>query len=404
LALKGPKQRNCAPLPGLPGKAQEWQDFPCLGFFNSFIQFHGMKLFSALFFLLLASGVAFSYATTLPGCIQECQEDYDSAVAAAQSTAAAGQYTESVAYGGTCPRTSVYGGSGHYANLAKCVAVQQICIDEGGSDCHSQLQSCCLEEAILSATNALSNCKANCELRFKDSAPVPPPTQPDETPSLPPCSSSLGTIFSVEGSPKLIRGTVSVPISEGQQYCLDDIIETSQGERLFINFNDGNIRFVGGASKMSIRDDDAADEEGPITRAIGIIEHIVRDDAAKLNYDTICGGRALFSEGTQKMECRDSLRYTPHSSVRYEFTSHSDKITVFEGYVEALDISTGEYTVVEGGEQYSRAPGAPLGEASIYSVDVSSVPRTLSESESGSGGCCGPAIILLAAAFFAGRG
>jgi|GEM_PF-5417200 len=134
-----------------------------------------MKVISLVFVLLLLAPLSFS-AETRSECYAECQAEYDSAVAAAQAMAAAGKYTESVTYGGTCPRTSSYGGSGPYANLAKCVAVQQICIDGGNSDCSSVLQSCCLEEAILAWSNTKENCESNCDYNFpeeEDEGPYP---------------------------------------------------------------------------------------------------------------------------------------------------------------------------------------------------------------------------------------
>ncbi len=133
-----------------------------------------MKFISIVSILLLLAAVSFS-ADTRSECYADCQEEYDTAVAAAQAMAASGQYTETVTYGGTCPRTSSYGGSGPYANLAKCVAVQQICIDGGSSDCSSQLQSCCLEEAILSWSRTKDNCESNCDYNFPDDDDGPYP-------------------------------------------------------------------------------------------------------------------------------------------------------------------------------------------------------------------------------------
>ncbi|MCP4646552.1 MAG: FecR domain-containing protein, partial [bacterium] len=117
--------------------------------------------------------VSFS-ADTRSECYADCQVEYDDAVFAATDMATQMMYTEHATYGGTCPRVSTYGGSGSYSNMAKCLAEFLICSD-GGSDCTPQLQVCCKAEAMLSASNVLSNCHSNCDYNFPDDEGDPVP-------------------------------------------------------------------------------------------------------------------------------------------------------------------------------------------------------------------------------------
>ena len=238
-------------------------------------------------------------------------------------------------------------------------------------------------------------CGNGQEAYAEEPAPEPAP--------FPACTELLGTIYKVEGSPTLARSGQIKTVSEGDSYCLNDVVKTSSSGRLFIRFTDGNIRFVGSNSVMKISPYSPQNNDF-VTRLIGVGEHIVRDGASQLNYDTICGGDARMHAGNiPDVACRDSVVYTPHSSVRYEFSASSDKVTVFEGYVEALDTSTGEYVTINSGEQYSRGAGAPVEEASLYEVDVDTVPRSLYDSEYGEGCCGGPALAIFAALVFASR-
>ncbi len=228
--------------------------------------------------------------------------------------------------------------------------------------------------------------------------------EPTPEPSpFPSCAEHLGTIYKVEGAPILARSGQVKTISEGDSYCLSDVIKTGSSERLFIRFTDGNIRFVGSNSVMKISPDIPQSNDF-VTRLVGVGEHIVRDGASRLNYDTVCGGDARMRAGRiPDVECRDSVVYTPHSSVRYEFTSSYDVVTVFEGYVEATDTATGEYATINSGQQYSRNAGFPVDEASLYEVDAAEVPRSLYESEYEEGCCGGPALAILSALFFYSR-
>ncbi|MCK4319440.1 hypothetical protein KAW38_02610 [Candidatus Micrarchaeota archaeon] len=128
------------------------------------------KLFFIFLVFLLVSAVS-ATALELAECYVQCQEEYDSYVSEAERMASQGLYTEHLTYGGTCPRVSTYGGSGPYSNIAKCVAVQQICIAEGSADCQALLQTCCLEEAKLTASKTFSNCNANCDYNYPGDVP-----------------------------------------------------------------------------------------------------------------------------------------------------------------------------------------------------------------------------------------
>lgn len=133
-----------------------------------------MKPILALFGLLIFASLSFS-ADTRSECYADCQEEYDRYVAEAESMASQMLYTEHHTYGGTCPRVTTYGGSGPYANMAKCLAELLICTDEGNTGCDSQLQSCCLEEAILSWSRTKENCESNCDRLYPDDAGEPYP-------------------------------------------------------------------------------------------------------------------------------------------------------------------------------------------------------------------------------------
>ena len=363
-----------------------------------------MKLIYQLTFMLLLAAVSFA---GLSECLADCQASYDATMANAQALAASGGFTENLEYGGSCPRNSVYGGSGPYANLAKCVAVQQMCIADGGSDCNAAIQSCCVEETQIGAEMALGNCKYDCEYRYPNEEPSAPsqptydpePEEPEEeVPALPPCKEAMGTINNIEGSPTVTRGGVTVALSPGDTYCLDDVITTSGSGRLFINFNDGNIRFVGQNSVMKISNYNPGSQD-IVTRLAGVSEHIIYDKASQLNYDTICGGDArTTSSGAPDVVCKDSVIYTPHSTVLYQFTPYADDVIVLEGYVEAIDTSSGEYITINSGEEYVRDSGNPITSGALYEVDTESVSTT--SSSSSAEGCCGPALILLVGACF----
>lgn len=214
---------------------------------------------------------------------------------------------------------------------------------------------------------------------------TPPATGASTEPS---CQTDqIGTFESVTGSPKVTRNGVQFTAQTGGKYCLDDQIQTSTGEKVLIDFGDGNKRFISNGGWMQITAAQFNGESSLATNAYGVMELLLSQDTPAVSHDVVIGCRLPSASS-----CDTSVAYVPHSYLRCEFGSDGDRITVIEGQLEAVDMGTGESVFVDSGNQYYRMAGESAQEGRTRVVDLSTVPQEIS---GGGGSCCGTAFILM---------
>lgn len=212
-----------------------------------------------------------------------------------------------------------------------------------------------------------------------------PPTSGASTPSEPSCESEqIGTFETVTGSPKVTRGGEQFTATVGGKYCLNDEIKTAAGEKVIIDFGDGNKRLISNGGWMQIMA--AEGESAFLTNAYGVMETLTSYETPEAMHTVVIGCR-LPSPGSCDME----VAYIPHSYLRCEFGSDGDRITVIEGQLEVIDTRSGESAFVDSGYEYYRMAGESAQEGRTRVVDLSSVPQEMR----GGGDCCGTAFILM---------
>jgi hypothetical protein len=72
---------------------------------------------------------------------------------------------------------------------------------------------------------------------------------------------------------------------------------------------------------------------------------------------------------------------------------------VYEGSVDAIDTSSGEYFTISGGNQYYRDAGSALEEGTLVSVELDSQDMEMAHTMQ-DGGCCMAAMMLVSAFLF----
>jgi len=203
----------------------------------------------------------------------------------------------------------------------------------------------------------------------------------------PQCSTDqIGTFESVSGSPKVTRNGVQFNAQLGGKYCLDDQIQTSTGEKVLINFGDGSKRFISNGGWMQITATEFDGEPALATNAYKVLELLTSQEMPAVSHDVVIGCRL-----PSPSSCDTSVAYVPHSYLRCEFGSDGDRITVIEGQLEAVDMSSGESVFVDSGYDYYRMVGQSAQEGRTRVVDLSTVPHEIT----GGGSCCGTAFILM---------
>ncbi len=216
----------------------------------------------------------------------------------------------------------------------------------------------------------------------------------DNTPSapiFPPCADKLGEIYQASGDSILIRQGKEKTIVVGDTFCDDDTVRAGMYAKVFIRFTDGNVRFIGNTATLHIKTDpewrmnevDGYVEAKTSQNAVDVFKRLTSTSDERMYYDEIIGGRLA------------ETVYRPHSTVIFDFGPSSEKVTVIEGAVDAIETPTGETMAIAAGEQYERMNKQGVSEGTI--TPSGSVASELANS----GSCCGSALILgLAGALF----
>jgi hypothetical protein len=311
-----------------------------------------------LFGLLFLSGIAYSSCYDVQdACYQRCCGD----------NVGSWENLNSIGVGeGECDSTSYCARVGRWA-----------CLMQSGYGSRDAFYSCA--QSCIEGNGCGGDWIGDSGSSATQAASTPP------APSEPACSGRIGTFESVSGSPKITRNGVQFTATAGGKYCLDDQVQTSTGEKVLIDFGDGNKRFISNGGWMQITSAELNGEPSLATNAYGVME-LLLSDAPAVSHDVVIGCRLPSSSS-----CDASVAYVPHSYLRCEFGPDGDRITVIEGQLEAVDMGTGESVFVDSGNQYYRMAGESAQEGRTRAVDLSTVPQEIG----GGGSCCGTAFILM---------
>ncbi len=241
---------------------------------------------------------------------------------------------------------------------------------------------------------AIGSCiAATCGSDYTPSTPSPFNTGEDSppVPTFPPCADKLGEIYQVSGDSVLIRQGKEKIIAAGDMFCDDDTVRAGLYAKVFIRFTDGNVRFIGNTATLHIRTDpewrmnevDGYVEARNTQNAIDVFKRLTSTSDERVYHDEMTGGRLA------------ETVYRPHSTVIFDFGPLSEKVTVIEGSVDAIDMPTQDTVSIAAGEQFERLNKQRVSEGTI--TPAGSVASELANS----GSCCGSALILgLAGALF----
>jgi len=180
-------------------------------------------------------------------------------------------------------------------------------------------------------------------------------------------ASHIGVFEVVKGAPKIIRGGVKTTVRIGDSLRVGDKIITGDGEKVRIEFADGDLRIVASNSSIEFLEERKDLNLTSIQKIFGSVGEALSDGKSHQN-TVVIGIKTSFESDKSAVTSagtNNGILHLQHSRVRYDFSSAEDRVTVFEGRVDSIDPRTRESVTTTSGQQFILKAGRPLREAII---------------------------------------
>lgn len=222
---------------------------------------------------------------------------------------------------------------------------------------NSDKPGACGDACKAAAATAYNQCKSGGSTR---------PTQEAQPAKNVQIVGRIATITSVKGSPSVTRRGVKITVGQGDSINAGDTISTGPDEKITFE-SGGDSRTITQQTTLTIERRSGKDGNPEVVEKLwGTLETVLSPYSAQTPVESqvVTGGR-LNMNGAE---------YRQFSHVRYQFDDVEDRVTVFEGRVEATDPRTGERRTITQGQAFALKVGRPLGEARITSGNQPSLP------------------------------